>query len=397
VAGALDVDLSDVASWVDGPPHAVFDVLRGQDSIAWQPTAGAPTGGFWSLTRFDDIVEVSRDRDRFTVTRGAAYPATDLETFGENMMLKDPPEHTRLRRIVSKGFSPRVVARFEHWVQDIVDETLDHIEGLDTFDFVDEVASVVPGLVIADILGVPRDKRRDIVSWANTMFAAYSNSVADPEGIARAGASLISYAFELQELKRSQPAEDIVSELVASPEQLTDDEFKSFFVLLLMAGYETTHTMMAQGMREIVENDAVARHVSTQVAGGNVGAVVEEILRFESPVNQMTRCANRDIEFRGQKIAEGDMVVMWYTAANRDPSIFSDPNVFDATRSDNPHQGFGGGGAHFCMGAHLARLEGRILFESLHERGITLRLAGEPQRIPNLFINQLGKLPVARR
>jgi cholest-4-en-3-one 26-monooxygenase len=320
---------------------------------------------------------------------------TDTESFKEQMMQKDPPEHTRLRRIVSRGFSPRVIAKFESWVRVIVDDALDRVESVDTFDFVSEIATVIPALVIADVLGVPREKRHDIVRWANASFAAYIDTD-DPGSNARAVGELLEYSFELRELKRREPADDIVTGLVSSPEQLTDEEFKTFFLLLLIAGFETTHTMMAQGMRSILEDGSIAAQVAAQCDRQNAPAVVEEILRFVSPVNEMVRCATRDVTIGGQRIAEGDMAVMWYVAGNRDPSVFNDPHVFDATRSPNPHFGFGAGGVHYCVGAQLARLEGRILFEELHRRNIRLKLAGDPLQVPNMFINQLAKLPVAR-
>lgn len=204
------------------------------------------------------------------------------------------------------------------------------------------------------------------------------------------------YGFELRDLKRRQPAQDLISELVSSPEQLTDQEYKGFFLLLLMAGYETTHTLMAQGMRSILENESIAQQVAGQCSIGNTSGAVEEILRYVSPVNNMARCAKQDVVIRGERIAAGDLVVLWYAAGNRDPSVFHSPHLFDATRDPNPHMAFGGGGTHFCLGAHLARLEGRILFEELHRRGIKLELAGEPEQVPNMFINQLAKLPLAR-
>jgi cytochrome P450 len=393
---AVEIDLSDLATWANGPPHAVFDALREHAPVHWQPVeAGAPNGGFWSITRFEDIASISRDRDSFTATQGCAFPVTDVASFSEQMMFKDPPEHTRLRRIVSRGFSPRVVANFETWVRDIVAETLDRIEVLDTFDFVAEVAAVVPARVIAEVLGVPEGRRADILKWANLSFAAYIDAF-DPESNAKAMGEMMDYSFELRELKRREPGEDMVTGLVNSPEQLTDKEFMNFFVLLLMAGFETTHTMMAQGMRAMIEDESIAGQVATQCADGNSSAAVEEILRYVSPVNEMVRVATKDMVIGGQSIPEGDMVTMWYVSANRDPAVFENPHVFDTTRSPNPHMGFGGGGAHFCIGANLARLEGRILFEELHRRDIRLKLAGEPMQVPNMFLNQLAKLPVAR-
>jgi cholest-4-en-3-one 26-monooxygenase len=393
---ARDVDLSDLSTWIDGPPHSVFEALRASAPVHWQPVeAGSHNGGIWSLTRYEHIAEVSRDKENFTITRGTAFPVTDIETFKEQMMQKDPPEHTRLRRIVSRGFSPRVVALFDTWVRDIVSDTLDRIESMDTFDFVAEVEAAVPALVISQVLGVPRERRADIYNWANGNFAAYVDAH-DPDSNAKTAAAMIEYGFELRELKRNHPGDDIVTGLVNSPEQLTDEEYKGFFVLLLMAGFETTHTLMAQGMRAILENDYIADQVASQCNNQNSGGVVEEMLRYVSPVNEMVRCAKRDVVIGDQLIPEGDMVVMWYVSANRDPSVFDNPNMFDASRDPNPHMGFGGGGVHFCIGSHLARLEGRILFEELHRRNIRLRLAGDPIQPPNMFVNQLATLPVAR-
>jgi cholest-4-en-3-one 26-monooxygenase len=394
---AIDTDLSTPATWAAGPPHDVFDELRVNAPVHWQPVlAGAPNGGFWSLSRYQDIMDVSRDKEHFTITRGAAFPVTDTESFSEQMMQKDPPEHTRLRRIVSRSFTPRVVGMFETWIREIVVQLVEQLKSVDSFDFVTEVAAVVPALVISDILGVPRDRRHDIVRWANANFAAYIDAE-DLESNAESASEIIAYGFELREEKRRRPGNDIISALVESQEQLTDQEYSNFFLLLLMAGFETTHTMMAQGMRAMLEEKAIGDQVEGLCARSESAAVVEEILRYVSPVNEMVRCATTDVTIGSQRIPAGDMVTMWYVSANRDPSVFDKPQVFDATRNPNPHMGFGGGGTHLCIGAHLARLEGRILLEEMSSRGLRLKLDGDPVQVPNMFLNQLGALPVALR
>jgi cholest-4-en-3-one 26-monooxygenase len=394
---ALEVDLTDLTNWNDGPPHAVFDALREEAPVHWQAAdRGTRTGGFWSLTGFDDIAAVSRDKENFTVTLGPSYPLIEKAPFNDAMMMfLDPPEHTRLRRKVQAGFTPRVIAQFDSWVRDIVVGVLDDVEVLDTFDFVAQVASYIPAFVIADVCGVPRERRLDIVTWANSLFSANLDT-SEPQGVAKAAGAMLEYAMELREAKRSAPAEDLISELVNSSEELTDAEYQGFFVLFLGAGFETTHTMMSQGMRAIIEDESVARQVSSRCSDGNSALAVEEILRYVSPVNQMARIAKQDLVLRDQTIAEGEMVVMWYAAGNRDPSVFEHPHLFDTGRPSNPHIAFGGGGAHFCLGAHLARLEGRILFEEIERRTMRVTLAGEPQQVADSFVNRLAKLPVAR-
>jgi cytochrome P450 len=394
---ALDADLADPELYRFGPPHDVFDALREYAPVRWQATPfGTPTGGFWSLTRHDDIASLSRNREDFTVIHGCAFPSVDRVTIKAQTMFNDAPVHTRLRRIATRSFTPRVIAHFETWIRTIVNDVLDTIATMDRFDFVHHVSEHIPGLVIADVLGVPRDRRQFIADTANNMVEAMINIDMDTQGTAKAAAPMFDYAFELRDLKRREPAEDVVTELVNAPEQLTDDEFKTFVILLVSAGFETTYTAMSQGMRLLVENPDIEAQVADQLAAGGIDLAVEEILRYTTPVREMARTAKHDTEIRGQKIAKDKMVVMWCVAGNRDPEVFENPHRFDAARSPNPHQSFGAGGAHFCLGAPMAHLEIRLLFEEIYARGMKFELNGEPVPHANHFMNRLRSLPLVQ-
>jgi hypothetical protein len=235
---ALEVDLSIASTYAVGPPHQVCDVLREHAPVKWQPAGeGTTTGGFWSLARFDDIAGVSRSKEAFTNQRGNTFPIVDRSTATTSFLRTGPPVHTRLRRVASESFTPRVVSRYETWVRDIVDETLDRIEPLDVLDFLSVVASFIPALVIAEVLGVPRQRRVDVVNLTDALFAAVSSQLQDKGAYARAAAPFFEFAFEMREMKRRRPGEDVVPELVNSPEQLTDDEYKDYFMTLVTAGF----------------------------------------------------------------------------------------------------------------------------------------------------------------
>ncbi|SHF01750.1 cytochrome P450 [Streptoalloteichus hindustanus] len=395
------VDLSDPRSFADGVPHAVFDRLRADDPVHWTGTDwGAPTGGFWSLTRHADVVAVSQDQENFTSALGAMYPSCPETVALQKgaMILHDPPEHTRLRLLTARGFGRRGVARLEGWVRDLAAPLVAGLRRPGVLDFVAEVAAALPAQVIAALLGVPDADLDHMVRWAHAMvFGGVDENGVDAS--LQAALEAFEYADWLREQKLRQPAADVMTELAwadVDGERLRSADYNAYFLLLVTAGIESTHTLLGQAVRLALEEPAVERQLRAAAGAGRMEGVVEELLRHVSPVMHMARHARRDVRIGDRVIAAGDMVLLWYVAANRDPEVFPDPHRFDSTRR-RPHVTFGGGGPHYCLGSHLARLEARVLLTELFTAGPRLELAGPPRRGWSVFANHLRELPVRVR
>ncbi|MEU6573444.1 cytochrome P450 [Streptomyces sp. NPDC046805] len=405
--GGTMPDLTDRRSFLDDVPHAAFREILRRPGLYWQPTdVGTANGGFWAVTRFADIVALEKDPATFTSTQGAAYPMTNVppdHPTKSNLMLKDPPEHSYLRRAAAKGFAPRVVANFEPWIQEIVGEVLDHVEGMREFDYVAEFAQTIPALVVARVLGMPRSDSAKLVGWANATFEAQQqvDGLSAGEGSADAMrdvvAEIVAYSERIQKAKLVEPGEDMFTELSGCVErgEISQAEFGQWMFLMMVAGFETTHTVIGQSMRMYLEDQEVASATDRAVAEGKTDRAVDEYLRLISPPMQMARTATRDVEFAGQQIRKGDVMVMYFIAANRDPSVFSDPDRFDPWRAETDTLAFGSG-VHRCIGSSLAKLELRILWTEIRNRGLRLRLNGLPRRGGSTMVNQLLELPVAR-
>jgi len=394
----MTVNLTDPAVFHGGVPHAEFDRLRSEAPVHWTPTStGAATGGFWSLTRHDDIANAGRDTLTFTSTRGIRYPsAYNLPvSFRDNVIQNDPPRHTEIRRLVGAAFTPRMVARFSDWITDQVKVILDGLTGRGACDLVPLVAAELPAQVICSVMGVPDDKRRQVVQWADQIFSESRYE----DGIQRSNAAsqaVMEYALELRDQGWDVNNESMLGELATAERdgvKITDSMFMQLWFSLLIAGFETTHTLIGQSLRMILENPGIAEQARTAVAGGKVRELVDEFLRVITPAMHMARHATRDVELHGTTIREGDMVLLWYVAGNRDPSVFDEPHRFDYRRKPNTHQSFGGGGPHFCVGNHLARLEVQVLLQEMFSRDLKISLNGEPERGWSVFINQLFTLP----
>jgi cytochrome P450 len=315
-----------------------------------------------------------------------------------SILHSDPPRHSRLRRTVSKSFAPRVVANFERWVRDVVIEVLDDAVALGEFDWVTEVAALIPSRVIAKVVGVPDSFRENIVQWTNEIFLA-SADLSRPENLAtqreRVGA-ILDYVVELREDKLKSPSDDIISYLAALVRdgELSESEYRLFAQNFINAGFETTHTTMGQSMRMIVEDAAVATKFVEVMATGGADPIVDEFLRLITPVIAFMRTATRDVEFSGTAIREGDAVGIFYAAANRDPRLYENPGQFIPGRPNaDLHLAFGTG-PHRCLGMALAKLELRILFEEVYRRRLRLQLNGTPKAGWSVFIDQLTSLPV---
>jgi len=401
-------DITSHDTYLDGFPHAAFKRLREEDPVAWVEESDGGSG-FWAVTKHADVVEVSRDFKRFTASRGIRIEEMDADELEarRSMMEHDPPEHTRLRRLVQPGFSPKVVATYEKAFRRLVDQVLDEVLALGSFDFVTEIARELPIRMLCRLLGVPEDDASDLVAWGDQMI-----SNADPEYTpvvidkmdteeyrllpfrSPAALEVFRYAEELALDRRSKPRDDIITTLLtAEPEgePLTDLEFKNFFTLLMVAGNETTRHTISHGLVFLDEDPDQLRWWREDLTGRS-GTATEEILRASSVTMHFRRTAAEDTEISGIPIGAGDKVVIWYTSANYDGEVFGDPFVFDLDREPNPHVTFGTG-RHVCLGAALARLEVRVFFEEFLRRVAGFSV-GDPDRLRSNFICGIKHLPV---
>ncbi|MFL6052637.1 MAG: cytochrome P450 [Actinoallomurus sp.] len=396
----MDIDLVDPDRYANaGIPHHQLRWLRHHDPVHRHP--GDPD--FWAVTRYDDVVHVSRHPEIFSSYRRLAlfYEPTDEHLVMQRMMMlnQDPPEHTRKRSIVNKGFTPRTIGRLEDHVREICQGLIDEVAGRGEADFVRDISAPLPLYVICELIGAPVEDREKIFEWSNRLIGEDDpdlRSTEEEEGTA--ATELYAYANELAERRRKEPRDDIVTTLLRphEGEELSVDEFDLFMMLLIVAGNETTRNAASGGMLAFFEHpDQWRRLVDDRRNGGDLArTAADEIVRWVSPVNLFKRTATRDTELGGREIREGDKVVVFYASANRDEDVFSDPYAFDIGRDPNPHIGFGGGGPHFCLGSHLARLELRVLFETLAERLPEIALAGEARRQRSNFINGIKEMPV---
>jgi methyl-branched lipid omega-hydroxylase len=406
---AAEIDLSANEFWGLPLPEraASFALLRAEQRpqfFAEPETPFAEKGaGYYALVRHADVVEASKHPEVFCSGRGTTsipdLPVEFNEYFG-SMINMDDPRHARLRRIVSRAFTPRMIARFEDDVRRAATAIVDGLLATGPCDFVSRVAARLPLKIICDMMGIPDDQYEMVLANSNIILSGFDPeflSQDQDEAVAQllgAGQALADLVTSLAAARVQAPAEDLVSALVTANidgEQLTDAELASFFVLLVVAGNETTRNALSHALillTEFPEQRALLR----ADLEGRIGGAVEEIVRYASPVLFMRRTLTRDYTMNGQDYREGDKVVLFYYSANRDEAVFTDPDRFDITRSPNPHVGFGGPGPHYCLGAHLARRELTVMLRELLTRVPDIT-AGEPDRLLSSFVNGIKRLP----
>jgi cholest-4-en-3-one 26-monooxygenase len=394
-----DVNLADPGNFVPGVPHDMFEVLR-RDAPVWFHPGTDEVEGFWCIVKHADLVELSRDYGHASSARGGITlhdaSAEDLELQRQMMLMMDPPNHTKLRLLVNKGFTPRMIGRLDEHIRDIAKAIVDEVASRGGCDFVVEVAAQLPLRVIVEMMGVPDADRPKIFEWTNRLIGSEDPeyNVSRDEAIG-AATEMFMYSTELATEKRKNPGDDIISTLLQAEvegNRLTDTEFNLFFQLLAVAGNETTRNLISNGMNFMFEHpDQWAKLVDDRSL---LPGAIDEMLRYASPVMYMRRTAPEDFKLRGQTIREGDKMALWYISANRDEDVFDDPQRFDITRSPNEYVAFGGGGPHFCLGANLAKLEIRVMFEELLNRLPDIELAGDVQRLRSNFINGIKHMPV---
>jgi cholest-4-en-3-one 26-monooxygenase len=394
---ALVIDVFDPDLYVAGIPHERFRQLRHQAPVYFHAEPAGP--GYWALTRYDDVVKVSKDPLTFSSARGG----TNIEDLTEEslsqvrmMMLNmDPPQHQQFRRLVSIGFTPRMIRALEPRIRATADSIIDKVASRGHCDFVEEVAAELPLQVIAELMGIPLEDRHKVFAWSNRLvgFDDPEFSTSREDGTL-AAMEMWAYATQLAESRRNRAGTDLVTTLINAEiegERLTGTEFEAFFLLLAVAGNETTRNLISGGMLALIEHPQARERLLAEL--GLIPSAVEEMLRYVTPVMHFRRTATRATEIRGQRIEAGDKVVMYYTSANRDEDVFENPDAFEVARSPNDHLAFGVG-EHFCLGASLARLEIRVMFEELLERLPDIELAGPVRRLRSSFINGYKRIPV---
>lgn len=404
-----DVDLTDHARFADRVPHEMFATLRDEAPVHWQEEIDGR--GFWAVTRHADIVAVHKDWQTYSSERGGTS-LQDLEPdeieARKSMIDMDPPPHNKLRAIVNRDFTPRAVRVFEERIRALFDGILDDALEQGEVDFVAEVAAELPMRVFAEMLGAPEADHHYLVEIGNRMLGQDDPEYAlDPEEAEAnrhlpfsnpAALEMFAYGQKLAEERRACPREDIVSKLVEAEIDgcpLSKRDYDVYFLLLAVAGNETTRHSISHGLLALIENpDQLERLREDRSL---IPSAANEILRWATPVHHFRRTATADVELGGKRIRADDKVATWFISGNFDERAFDDPQRFDIGRDPNPQITFGPGGPHFCTGAHLARLEIEIVFEELVKRVGSFELAGEAERLQSNFFNGIKRMPVRLR
>ena len=401
-----DINLLDLDRFQNHEHHEMFSLLRQEAPVFWHDEPdGRP--GFWSLTKHADLVEANRNAEIFSSeARGVTIAEPDLyegsgsmDTRGVMMLTTDPPKHTRYRRLVNKGFTPRMIGILEEALKirakDIVNNVIENGE----CDFVVDLASELPLQAIAEIMGVPQEDRMRLFDWSNQLIG-----IDDPEYKPENGDSvsaameLYAYAHALAEQRATDPQDDIVTLLINATigdDRLSEIEFDAFMLLLTVAGNETTRNATSGGMLALLRHPDQLAKLCADI-DGKLDSAIEEILRWVTPVTHFRRTLTEDYQLEsGHQFKKGDKVVMWHVSANRDEDVFDNPFTFDIERDPNDHIAFGGGGAHYCLGANLARAELRIIFREILTRLHDIKLTGEPDFLRSNFIAGIKHLPIS--
>jgi len=408
-----DIDLSNLDYFEQNKAWSLFDELLEQEPLHWNDEP-APSHGFWSVTRHSDIVNVTRDEEVFSSELGGA----NLEELDEeqievrkSMLETDGARHWALRRLLQHQFTPRGLVGYESFLRGLTASTLDAAFAKGEFDFVKEVSADFPIRVLARMLDVPDEDTGQLIDWGNKMVGNsdpdYTDVLADSEESEKyrlmpfrspAALEVFEYGFDLAAKRKGSEGNDLVSRLVnQTPEDgvaMSDRDFRNYFLLLVVAGNETTRQAISHSMKALIDNpDQLAL---LQAQPELIPSAVEEMLRWASPVYHFRRTATRDVEMYGETIKQGDKVVAWFASGNRDPRVFEDPYRFDVTRTRVDHVTFGKGGPHFCLGNQLARMEIKIMFQELIPRLATtpIQLNGEVAHVRSNFINGIKKFPV---
>lgn len=386
----------------DGVPHEALRWLRANSPVHWHEDGGAPGWpGYWSVTRRADVEQVSKNPAVYSSRRPLATFAESSERAIEVQQLllvnMDPPQHTRQRGFVNRGFTPRMIARLEKRIREICDVLIDEVAGRGSAEFVHDIAAPLPMQVICELMGAPVADRMRLFELSNRLvgFDDPEYRAMPGERTISAGMEMAGYARDLAAERRREPRDDIVTRLLQPDDSgagLPPGEFEMFFLLLVVAGNETVRNAASGGMLAFFEHPDQWRRLLAD--RGLIGTAAEEVIRWVSPANMLRRTAARDAVLGGQRIREGDKLALFFSSANRDESVFGDPFTFDIARDPNPHLSFGGGGPHYCLGRHLASLELRVLLETIADRMPGITLDGEVRRLRSNLLNGIKEMPV---
>jgi cholest-4-en-3-one 26-monooxygenase len=401
-----DVDLTDPDLFQQATPHHMFKLLRKESPVHWHPERNGP--GFWSITKHADLKWISKRPDLFSSsakgTLMADPPDATLALIRNIMLNMDPPRHRQYRNLVNKAFTPRMVNGLLPHVRKVVRSIINGVIEKGECDFVEEVAAILPMEVICEMMGVPAEDRRRVYEIGNSMVG-FDDPELQTDGKPRemtedaqdAFAEMFLYANKLREKAKQHPSDDLATGLVNAEingERLTETDFNYFFLLLLVAGNETTRTVTTNGMINLIQHPD--QHAALAQDPSLLNTAVEEILRYEPAVHTFRRQALADVEVRGQKIAAGDKVMLWYPSANRDEEVFENADVFDVRRRPNDHLAFGIG-EHFCLGANLARMELQEIFRGITTHLHEMEMTAPPRRLRSTFINGVKEMRVRFR
>ncbi|MGI9596065.1 MAG: cytochrome P450 [Acidimicrobiales bacterium] len=395
-----DIDLLSVASFAESQPHDQFAWLRDNDPVHRHPEPDGP--GFWAVTRYEDVQAVGRDHGRFSSVPTimiADREDDEASPFGDHvmMLMADPPVHTRMRRLVSRDFTPRASRALRPRIAELATAIVDEVVERGSCDLVTDLAGEMPSFVIADVLGIPLADGRDLYHHTETLHS--SAEVVSPEARHAALGEMFAYSQRVYGEKRAAPTDDLASLLAngeVAGEPIDEVDFFLWFMLLVDAGGDTTRNLVGAGFHALFDHPDQLARLRADV-DGLLSTAIEELLRWVSPVVYMRRTATVDTTIAGQDIAVGDKVVMYYGAANRDPACVDDPDRLDLGRTPNPHVAFGGGGPHFCLGAHLARIEIEALLREMLTRLDQLEPVGSVEWMGSNFIFGPTTLPVRFR
>jgi cytochrome P450 len=414
--GPADADIVDPDAYTAGVPHATFLRLRRDDPVSWWDEPGGR--GFWAVTRHADLLHVSRNVDTFSSAQGVTLEEMDPDDFAarRNMLEYDPPEHTRYRRLVSKPFSRREVYAYEGAIRLLARAVLDEAMPpgrVAPIDFVEPVAKQLPMRMLGRLLGVPDSDGPWLVERGDALLGNFDPEFTDhPVGLtdtdefraipfrSPAALDLYRYADRQAAARRASPTDDVITDLLAPTidgDRLTEREFKNFFVLLVGAGNDTTRYTITAGIKALIEQPDQLDELRDAIGRGDdalVDSAVEEIIRWGTVTMHFRRTATRDTDLGGRPIRAGDKVVIWFVSADYDDAAFADPFVFDIHRDPNPHVPFGLMSPHLCLGAQLARMEIKILFQELLPRLADARIVGPIERLRSNFIAGVKRLPV---
>jgi cholest-4-en-3-one 26-monooxygenase len=397
------IDLNDLDTFERGVPHHWFETLRREEPVHWHERPGH--AGYWCITRYEDLKSISRDPGVFSSERKGTLlrdsDAVGIEMMRKIMLNMDPPRHRQYRALINKAFTPRMVDSLRPRIAALVREIVDAVIEKGECDFVEELAAPLPMLVICEMMGVPAEDRRRIYQVGNSMVG-FDDPELQPDGKPRTSGDdamieLFMYASKLRVMALANPTNDLASGLVHAEldgQKLSAEEFNFFFMLLLIAGNETTRTVTTNGIISLLENPAELHALRRDPS--LLDSAVEEILRYSPAVLSFRRTATRDTEVRGVPIREDDKVILWYPSANRDESMFAEPDRFDIRRSPNDHVAFGYG-EHYCLGANLARMELQEIFRGIVGNIEDLEMAAAPRRLRSNFINGVKEMKVRFR